>query len=608
MKGVSCFMIDHIIRLSQELDANNKRVEEFLREDVEAMQACCQLVAEEMSECESLQTFIADNQLQLTSFKHKSEIFETEMQQLLLEIKHCNELIVAEIPSIDKSFADLEAGQVVISSAGYSKVQLKQAEEKLQSFSKGEAEGAKNAAISLQKQQQKLAEKREQLDDAVSRLQAERDAFEQDKEELESMDTETKEEYLRIRLLEFDKLKRKLEEKQKELDGYIEANSKMQIILASTGEKENLDMEEVQKIIQRQTEEMEELRTTSERKINRLQLENSQLRESLDADKEQLQDVVDQLQDDLEEANKKLMGAYDEIESLSNQIEAEKKRQVQREQELHGEILRLKEEMAGLQSKEIMEKAQETEARHTEAQEDKTRIEQKLKDAKEQLKAVESRDKEEAKAAGIAKMKRSETAKDLYWEVEQLSQDLTTRKKQIQEVTILVSFDHPCNLSLCSYAAFARSSLFPLPPILLSSHRPAPPSHARALQANETLQELRQKQEEVAQETKVRAERYVSLYSSHASSGSSGCGEGGGGAGAPVKDAGHGGGVRGEEVKSDRLDEAQKQQQEKQALLKKYQDAMQDVASEEQTDILKDLKVTEERGGGRVRSEGRERG
>ena len=35
----------------------------------------------------------------------------------------------------------------------------------------------------------------------------------------------------------------------------------------------------------------------------------------------------------------------------------------------------------------------------------------------------------------------------------------------------------------------------------------------------------------------------------------------------------------------------QKQQQEKQALLKKYQEAVQDVASEEQTDILKDLKV-----------------
>jgi hypothetical protein len=95
----------------------------------------------------------------------------------------------------------------------------------------------------------------------------------------------------------------------------------MQTALAESVEGKALTAAELQVMIGRHAQEMEELRTSSETKIARLERELASAHEALSADQDVLQDKVDELEEHAREQARKLLEAYARTEQLEQELQ-----------------------------------------------------------------------------------------------------------------------------------------------------------------------------------------------------------------------------------------------------------------------------------------------
>jgi hypothetical protein len=115
---------------------------------------------------------------------------------------------------------------------------------------------------------------------------------------------------------------------QAELDHQVSANESMQLALAESADGKTMSSLEIQAMIARHSQEMEELRTSSETKIARLERELDSAHQALSADQDVLQDKVQELEENVREQGQKLIEAYKHSEELEEELKKAGEREV----------------------------------------------------------------------------------------------------------------------------------------------------------------------------------------------------------------------------------------------------------------------------------------
>jgi len=248
---------------------------------------------------------------------------------------------------------------------------------------------------------------------------------------LAEMDEEARAEYVRIREREFAVMERRLQEKQAEVQQHIAANLKMSEVLATSATGAEMSAADVQKMIQNHAEELAHVQEISAARIQRLEEQVERAHGAMDTDKEELQDTIDDLFEKLNAAEAQLLQSMNAVEALNERLRQEEEAALAAEAAAQARYVALKEQMAAREQELVDEMLSKVSSDHSNASAAQGQLEQELRAKKEELKALEERDKQEAKAQGLAKVKRSQSTKDAYWEVERARQDLEKKQGEI---------------------------------------------------------------------------------------------------------------------------------------------------------------------------------
>eukprot|EP00281_Chroomonas_sp_CCMP1168_P015059 CAMPEP_0206216478 /NCGR_PEP_ID=MMETSP0047_2-20121206/2741_1 /ASSEMBLY_ACC=CAM_ASM_000192 /TAXON_ID=195065 /ORGANISM="Chroomonas mesostigmatica_cf, Strain CCMP1168" /LENGTH=267 /DNA_ID=CAMNT_0053638825 /DNA_START=101 /DNA_END=901 /DNA_ORIENTATION=- len=193
---------------------------------------------------------------------------------------------------------------------------------------------------------------------------------------------------------------------------------------------------ELQSILATHAQEMESLRESADTKILKLTQELSRARKALDADKDVLQDKIDDLQQHTQEQAQKLVDAYKRCEAMAEELSEARRVGVEREKELQVEILALHKAFGEVEASKARDEARRAEEDTQENTRLKTQLEDQVDLARKSLHEAEKKDREEAKAKGEnAKVVRSAAAKEAYWDLERLSQELQGKQTLIEEAS-----------------------------------------------------------------------------------------------------------------------------------------------------------------------------
>jgi hypothetical protein len=316
-------------------------------------------------------------------------------------------------------------------------------QEKLKGISEddGATEEAKSAQAALQHRFEELREREEDLARAAEKIEQQRrelqaagSAGEAEKDGvLAGMDGEAKEQYIRIREREFEMIERRLAEKQAEVQQHIAANLKMSETLAASAAGLEMSAADVQKMIQNHAEELAHVQEISAARIQRLEEQVERAHAALDADKDELQDSIDELQEKLSAAETKLLQSLEDVERLAGLLRQQEEEALEAAAAAQQRYVALKEQMAAREQELVDEMLRKVNAEHSDATAAQTQLEQELRARKIELKALEERDREEAKEKGLGKVVRSQSTKDAYWEAERAARDLEHKQSEIAE-------------------------------------------------------------------------------------------------------------------------------------------------------------------------------
>jgi len=311
-------------------------------------------------------------------------------------------------------------------------------QEKLKGIAEDDSatEEAKSAQAALKHRFEELREREEDLARAAEKVEQQRrelqaaGAAEEDGV-LAGMDGEAKEQYIRIREREFEVLERRLAEKQAEVQQHIAANLKMSEALAASAAGSEMSAADVQKMIQNHAEELAHVQEISAARIQRLEEQVERAHAALDADKDELQDSIDELQEKLSAAETKLLQSFDDVERLARALQQQENGALEAAAAAQQRYVALREQMAAREQELVDEMLRKANAEHSDAAAAQTQLEQELQAKKLELKALEERDREEAKEKGLGKVVRSQSTKDAYWEVEHAARDLEQKQSEI---------------------------------------------------------------------------------------------------------------------------------------------------------------------------------
>ena len=309
-------------------------------------------------------------------------------------------------------------------------------QEKLKGIAEDDSatEEAKSAQAALKHRFEELREREEDLARAAEKVEQQRrelqaaGAAEEDGV-LAGMDGEAKEQYIRIREREFEVLERRLAEKQAEVQQHIAANLKMSEALAASAAGSEMSAADVQKMIQNHAEELAHVQEISAARIQRLEEQVERAHAALDADKDELQDSIDELQEKLSAAETKLLQSFDDVERLARALQQQENGALEAAAAAQQRYVALREQMAAREQELVDEMLRKANAEHSDAAAAQTQLEQELQAKKLELKALEERDREEAKEKGLGKVVRS--TKDAYWEEERAARDLEQKQSEI---------------------------------------------------------------------------------------------------------------------------------------------------------------------------------
>jgi len=124
-----------------------------------------------------------------------------------------------------------------------------------------------------------------------------------------------------------------------------------------------------------------------------------------------------------------LLQNFDDVERLARALQQQEKGALEAAAAAQLRYVALREQMAAREQELVDEMLRKANAEHSDAAAAQTQLEQELQAQKLELKALEERDREEAKEKGLGKVVRS--TKDAYWEEERAARDLEQKQSEI---------------------------------------------------------------------------------------------------------------------------------------------------------------------------------
>ena len=128
-----------------------------------------------------------------------------------------------------------------------------------------------------------------------------------------------------------------------------------------------------------------------------------------------------------------LLQNFDDVERLARALQQQENGALEAAAAAQLRYVALREQMAAREQELVDEMLRKANAEHSDAAAAQTQLEQELQAKKLELKALEERDREEAKEKGLGKVVRSQSTKDAYWEEAKRQQREHEERERQQE-------------------------------------------------------------------------------------------------------------------------------------------------------------------------------